>query len=129
MFQNFIWCKIHKYLYRLKQSESIWYNYLNEYFYLNEQYVINSICTCICNKKFNLGFAIIIVYVYDLILLGLLKSSIKHLYLIWNRFGEGIFFLYFKLNIFQIKLYFIHIYTSKSIKEISQKYKTSPSSQ
>lgn len=129
MFQNFIWCKIHKYLYRLKQSESIWYNYLNEYFYLNEQYVINSICTWICNKKFNLGFAIIIVYVYDLILLGLLKSSIKHLYLIWNRFGEGIFFLYFKLNIFQIKLYFIHIYTSKSIKDISQKYKTSPSSQ
>ena len=66
--------KLQQSQYELKQSGRMWYNRLNEYF-LKEGYVNNPICLCIFIKKSETGFAIIIVYVDDLNLLELLKSS------------------------------------------------------
>ena len=61
--------KLQRSLYRLKQSGRMWYNHLNEYL-LKEGYVNNPICPCIFIEKSKAGFAIIVVYVDDLNLLG-----------------------------------------------------------
>ena len=56
-------------LYGLKQSERMWYNHLSKYL-LKEGYVNNPICPYIFIKKPETGFAIIVVYVDDLNLVG-----------------------------------------------------------
>ena len=61
--------KLQRSLYRLKQSGHMWYNHLSEYL-LKEGYVNNPICPCIFIKKSETGFAIIVVYVDDLNLIG-----------------------------------------------------------
>ena len=47
----------------------MWYNHLSEYL-LKEWYVNNPICPCVFIKKSEIGFAIIVVYVDDLNLVG-----------------------------------------------------------
>ena len=61
--------KLQQSLYGLKQSGRMWYNRLSEYL-LKEGYVNNPICPCIFIKKSETGFAIIIVYVDNLNLVG-----------------------------------------------------------
>ena len=61
--------KVQRSLYGLKQSGSMWYNCLSEYV-LKEGYTNNPICSCIFIKKSKIGFAIIVVYVDDLNLVG-----------------------------------------------------------
>ena len=61
--------KLQRSLYGLKQSGRMWYNRLSEYL-LKEGYVNNPICPCIFIKKSETGFAIIVVYVDDLNLVG-----------------------------------------------------------
>ena len=61
--------KLQRSLYGLKQSGRMWYNRLSEYL-LKEGYVNNPICPCVFIKKFETGFAIIVVYVDDLNLVG-----------------------------------------------------------
>ena len=54
----------------------MWYNHLNEYL-LKEGYANNPICPCIFIKKSETGFAIIVVYVDDLNLVGTLEGLTK----------------------------------------------------
>ena len=61
--------KLQQSLYGLKQSERIWYNRHSEYL-LKKWYINNLICPCIFIKKSEIGFAIIVVYVDDLKLVG-----------------------------------------------------------
>ena len=61
--------KLQRSLYGLKQSELMWYNRLSEYL-LKERYANNPICPCIFIKKSKTGFAIIVVHVDDLNLIG-----------------------------------------------------------
>ena len=61
--------KLRRSLYELKQSGLMWYNCLSEYL-LKEVYANNPICPCIFIKKSKIGFAIIVVYVDDLNLIG-----------------------------------------------------------
>jgi hypothetical protein len=68
--------KLNKSLYGLKQSERMWYNRLSEYL-LGEGYKNDSICLCIFIKGSGSEFAIIVVYVDDIILSELLKSFQK----------------------------------------------------
>ena len=65
--------KLQRALYGLKQSGRMWYNCLNEYL-LKEGYMNNPICLCIFIKKSETGFAIIVVYVDDLNLVGTLEE-------------------------------------------------------
>ena len=65
--------KLQRSLYGLKQSGSMWYNSLSEYL-LKEGFTNNPICPCIFLKKSEIGFAIIVVYVDDLNLVGTLKK-------------------------------------------------------
>ena len=68
--------KLQRSLYGLKQSGRMWYNRLSQYL-LKEVYVNNSICPCVFIKKVVTGFAIIIIYVYDLNLIGTTEELIK----------------------------------------------------
>ena len=61
--------KLQQSLYGLKQSRRMWYNRLSEYL-LKEGYVNNPICLCIFIKKSETRFAIIVVYVDYLNLVG-----------------------------------------------------------
>ena len=61
--------KLQRSLYGLKQFGRMWYNRLSEYL-LKEGYVNNPICPCVFIKKSETGFAIIVVYVNDLNLVG-----------------------------------------------------------
>ena len=61
--------KLQRSLYGLKQFKRMWYNHLSEYL-LKEGYANNPICPCIFIKKLETGFAIIVVYVDDLNLIG-----------------------------------------------------------
>ena len=54
----------------------MWYNRLSEYL-LKEGYANNPICPCIFIKKSKTGFAIIVVYVDDLNLVGTLEELIR----------------------------------------------------
>ena len=65
--------KLHRSLYRLKQSGRMWYNRLSEYL-LKEGYANNLICPCIFIKKSETEFPIIVVYIDDLNLIGTLKE-------------------------------------------------------
>ena len=68
--------KLQRSLYGLKQSGCMWYNRLSEYL-LKEGYVNNPICPCVFIKKSETGFAIIVVYVDDLNLVGTLEELTK----------------------------------------------------
>ena len=68
--------KLQRSLYKLKQSERMWYNRLSKYL-LKEGYANNPICPCIFIKKSKTGFAIIVVYVDDLNLIGTPKELIR----------------------------------------------------
>ena len=68
--------KLQRSLYGLKQSGRMWYNRLSQYL-LKEEYVNNSICLCVFNKKVATRFAIIVVYVDDLNLIGTPEELIK----------------------------------------------------
>ena len=61
--------KLQRSLYGLKQSGRMWYNHLSEYL-LKEWYANKPICPCIFIKKSKTKFAIIVVYVDDLNLIG-----------------------------------------------------------
>ena len=61
--------KLQRSLYGLKQFGRMWYNRLSEYL-LKKGYVNNPICPCVFIKKSETGFAIIVVYVDDLNLVG-----------------------------------------------------------
>ena len=63
--------KLQRFLYGLKQSRRMWYNHLSEYL-LKEGYANSPICPCIFIKKSETGFAIVVVYVDDLNLIGTL---------------------------------------------------------
>ena len=63
-------------LYGFKQSERMWYNCLNEYL-RKEQYTNNHICSYIFCKKWETKFAIIVVYVDDLNLVGTVEELIR----------------------------------------------------
>ena len=62
--------KLQRSLYGLKQSVRMWYNRLSKYL-LKEGYDNNPICPCIFIKRSKTGFAIIVVYVDDLNLIGI----------------------------------------------------------
>ena len=68
--------KLQRSLYGLKQSGRMWYNRLSEYL-LKEGYVNNPICPCVFIKKSETGFAIIVVYVDDLNLVGTREELTK----------------------------------------------------
>ena len=71
--RNMCSIKLQRSLYELKQSERMWYNRLSEYL-LKEGYENNPICSCLFIKKSETGFAIIVVYVDDLNLIGTIKE-------------------------------------------------------
>ncbi|KAK2389045.1 putative mitochondrial protein [Trifolium repens] len=62
--------KLNKSLYGLKQSGRMWYNRLSEYL-LKEGYKNDSICPCIFIKRSGSEFAIIVVYVDDINIIGI----------------------------------------------------------
>ena len=68
--------KLQRSLYGLKQSGRMWYNRLSEYL-LKERYVNNPICPCVFIKKSETRFAIIVVYVDDVNLVGTPKKLTK----------------------------------------------------
>ena len=68
--------KLQRSLYGLKQSEHMWYNRLSEYL-LKEGYVNNPICPYVFIKKSETRFAIIVVYVDDLNLIGIPEELTK----------------------------------------------------
>ncbi|KAK6159288.1 hypothetical protein DH2020_006602 [Rehmannia glutinosa] len=61
--------KLQRSLYGLKQSDRMWYHRLNEYL-SKEGYKNNTICPCVFIKRSDTGFAIIVVYVDDINLIG-----------------------------------------------------------
>ena len=63
--------KLNKSLYGLKQSGCMWYNHLSEYL-LRDGYTNNFICPCIFIKILGKEFAIIVVYVDDINIIGTL---------------------------------------------------------
>nr|KYP55492.1 Retrovirus-related Pol polyprotein from transposon TNT 1-94 [Cajanus cajan] len=68
--------KLNKSLYGLKQSGRMWYNRLSEYL-LQEGYKNDPICPCIFIKRSQNGFAIIVVYVDDINIIGTLEELSK----------------------------------------------------
>ena len=66
--------KLQRFLYVLKQSGRIWYNNRLSEYLLKEVYENNPICPCIFIKKSETGFAIIVVYVDDLNIVGTLEE-------------------------------------------------------
>ena len=54
----------------------MWYNRISEYL-LKEGFENNPICPCVLIKRLESAFAIIVVYVDDLNLVGTLESSQK----------------------------------------------------
>ena len=77
--------KLQRSLYGLKQFGRMWYNRLSEYL-LKEWYANNPICSCIFIKKLEIGFAIIVVYVDDLNLVGTPKELIRTTKYLTNEF-------------------------------------------
>ena len=65
--------KLQRSLHGLKQFGRMWYNHLSEYL-LKEGFENNPICPCVFIKKLESGFAIVVVYVDDLNLVGTLEE-------------------------------------------------------
>ena len=82
------------------------YNRLSEYL-LKEGYVNNPICPCIFIKKSETGFAIIIMYVDDLNLVGTPEELIRITNYLKKEFEMkdlgNFFFSAYKSSIFQIE--------------------------
>ncbi|KAK1571786.1 hypothetical protein Q3G72_022923 [Acer saccharum] len=74
--QNLYSIKLQRFLYELKQSGRMWYNRLSEYL-TKEGYINNPICPCVFIKKSEFGFAIIVVYVDDMNLIGTPEELLK----------------------------------------------------
>ncbi|KAL0534638.1 hypothetical protein IC582_028929 [Cucumis melo] len=77
--------KLQRSLYELKQLGQILYNRLSEYL-LKEGYQNNPICPCVFIKKSQSGFAIIVVYVDDLIINGTPEELSKAIEYLKNEF-------------------------------------------
>ena len=77
--------KLQIFLYGLKQSECMWYNHLSEYL-LKEGFENNLICSCVFIKKSESGYAIVVVYVDDLNLVGTLDELTKIANCLKNEF-------------------------------------------
>jgi hypothetical protein len=87
---------------------------------LEKEFENNEICSCIFIKKTTSKFAIIVVYVNDLNLIGTHEELIKIVTYLKNEFemkNLGIFFfiLVYKLNIFQMKYLSIDRYIQKKV--------------
>jgi hypothetical protein len=67
--QNFYSIKLQRFLYRLKQLGCMWYYCLSEYL-LKEWYNNELICPCFFIKKSESDFAMIVVYIDDLNIIG-----------------------------------------------------------
>ena len=78
--------KLQRSLYGLKQSGRMWYNRLTEYL-LREGYGNNPICPCIFIKKSKTGFAIIVIYVDDLNLIGTFEELTRTENYLKREFG------------------------------------------
>ena len=83
------------------------YNHLSKYL-LKERYVNNPICPCIFIKKSETRFAIIVVYVNGLNLIGTPKELIRTKNYLKNEFemkdlGKKKFLLVWKSSIFQME--------------------------
>ena len=83
--RNMCSIKLQRSLYGLKQSGRMWYNRLSEYL-LKEGYANNPICPSIFIKKLETGFAIIVVYVDDLNLIGTPKKLTRTTKYLKNEF-------------------------------------------
>ena len=78
--------KLNKSLYGLKQSGHMWYNCLIEYL-LKEGYKNDSICPCIFMKRCGNEFAIIVVYVDDINIIGTSEELSKVIDCLKKEFG------------------------------------------
>ena len=86
-------------MYRLKQSGSIWYNWLNEYL-LKEEYKNDQICPCIFIKRSGNKFAIISVFVDDINIIetpeelyNAINCMKKEFEMKWNELSQECFWL------------------------------------
>ena len=77
--------KLKQSLYGMKQSERMWYSCLSEYL-LKKGYANILICPCIFIKKLETGFAIIVVYIDDLNLIGTPEKLIRIAKYLKNKF-------------------------------------------
>ena len=71
--RNLFSIKLQRSLYRLKQSGHMWYQRLSEYL-IKERYKNDPIFPCMFIKKSETGFAIVVVYVDDINLIGTLEE-------------------------------------------------------
>ena len=101
--------KLQRSLYGLKQFGRMWYNRLSEYL-LKEGYVNNLICPCIFIKKLETGFAIIVVYVDDLNLVGTPEELTRTK----NYLKNFNFVLACRSSIFQMEFYYINQHTLRN---------------
>ena len=74
--RNIFSIKLQRSLYGLKQSGRMWYKHLSEYL-MKEGYKNDPICPCVFIKKFEIGFAIIVVYVDEMNYIGTLDELSK----------------------------------------------------
>ena len=65
--------KLRRSLYGLKQSGRIWYNRLSDYL-IRKGYKNDNLCPCVFIKRTSTGFAIVVVYVDDMNIIGNLKE-------------------------------------------------------
>ena len=77
--------KLQSSLYRLKQFGHMWYSRLSEYL-LKEGFKNDPICPCVFVKKSESGFAIVVVYVDDLNLMGAPEELTKTANYLKNEF-------------------------------------------
>ncbi|KAM2448763.1 hypothetical protein PS1_018928 [Malus domestica] len=66
---NTLSIRLRRSLYRLKQSGQMWYNRLSEYL-TSQGHVNNELCPYVFINKSHSGFAIVVVYVDDMNLIG-----------------------------------------------------------
>ena len=78
--------KLQRSLYGLKQSGRMWYNHLSKYL-LKEGFKNDSICPYVFIKRSEFRFAIVVVYVDDLNLVGTSEEVTKTVNYLKNEFG------------------------------------------
>jgi hypothetical protein len=71
--RNMFNVRLQRSLYRLKQSERMWFNQLSN-FLLQRGYINNDDCPCVFIKKSCDGFSVISVYVDDLNIIGMTRD-------------------------------------------------------
>jgi len=77
--------KLNKSLYGLTQSGRMWYNRFSEYL-LKEGYKNDPIYPCIYMKRSENEFSIIVVYAYDINIVGTLNELTKAIYCLKKEF-------------------------------------------